>query len=590
MDAANGAFTADDNVDPVQRQGTGSTTTAIGEASVLAAEGGLDGKLAQVEESEETPLLGDNGSPRRRREGVEGGRNERDGLPWYKRPSVSFTRLREVACIELNQIYWLLGPFVLSAVAFGGIIVPKVNLILSLICREYFADRRLSDPDFTFLPIDFNEDNPQCRIPEVQARVSMFTLYGGLISGILSAIIAPKLGALSDRYGRKKIMLITTSGMLTGEIITIFAAEYPETFPVNFILLGYVFDGLCGSFIAAMALSHSYASDCTPPNRRNVVFAYFHGCLFTGIALGPLFAGYVVKWTGRIVSMFYVALGCHLFFIFFLLVVIPESLSKSRQLHAREKHRLSVEATGPAADWINQARSFNLFAPLKVLYPTGPGTSHAVRRNLLLLASVDTIIFGVAMGAMSCVILYVNYQFEWDTYYQSIFMSVVNICRVIILVVVLPGLTRIFRGPTPKPDSPEAARQNEGTDRFELMVIRAAIAFDALGFLGYTLARKGEVFMFAGAVTSFGGMGSPTLQAALTKHVRPDQIGQLLGAMGLLHAFAKVISPTVFNSIYAATVGKFTQTVFVILTAMFGIAELVAWFVRPGGEFLYFPS
>lgn len=87
MDAADGAFTADDNVDPIQRQE--SESTVIGEASVLAAEGGLDGKFAQVEESEETPLLGDNGSPRRRSEGPAAITSEWEGLPWYKRPSVS---------------------------------------------------------------------------------------------------------------------------------------------------------------------------------------------------------------------------------------------------------------------------------------------------------------------------------------------------------------------------------------------------------------------------------------------------------------------------------------------------------------------
>ena len=410
----------------------------------------------------------------------------------------------------------------------------------------------------------------------------MFTLYAGLISGILSAIIAPKLGALSDRYGRKKILLITTSGLLIGEVITIVVANFPDTFPVNFILLGYVFDGLSGSFIASMALSHSYAADCTIPNKRNVVFGYFHGCLFTGLAVGPLLAGYVVKQTGKVVSMFYIALGCHIFFLLFLLLVIPESLSKARQYAAREKYRLDTEAMGPAAEWIKQARSFNLFAPLKVLYPTGPGSNPAVRRNMLLLATVDTIIFGVAMGAMSVVILYLNYQFEWDTYYQSIFMSVVSVCRVFTLVIILPGLTRIFRATSNT--EPDLRRQHEGTDRFELMIIRAAILFDMLGFFGYILSRKGELFVFSGAVAAIGGMGSPTLQAALTKHVRPDQVGQLLGAMGLLHAFAKVVSPTIFNSIYAATVGKLTQTVFVILTAMFGVAEVIAWFVRPGGK------
>ncbi|KAK3044359.1 hypothetical protein LTS18_001484, partial [Coniosporium uncinatum] len=78
-----------------------------------------------------------------------------------------------------------------------------------------------------------------------------------------------------------------------------------------------------------------------------------------------------------------------------------------------------------------------------------------------------------------------------------------------------------------------------------------------------------------------GGIGSPTLQSALTKHVPPDKTGQLLGASGLLHALARVVSPTIFNGIYSATVGKFTQTVFVCLTVTFGAAFVVSWMVKP---------
>ncbi|KAK3064097.1 hypothetical protein LTR53_018626, partial [Teratosphaeriaceae sp. CCFEE 6253] len=50
---------------------------------------------------------------------------------------------------------------------------------------------------------------------------------------------------------------------------------------------------------------------------------------------------------------------------------------------------------------------------------------------------------------------------------------------------------------------------------------------------------------------------------------------------GLLHALARVVAPTVFNAIYSATVGKFTQTVFVCLTATFGLAFVISWFIRP---------
>lgn len=55
----------------------------------------------------------------------------------------------------------MLPPFLLSTLAFGGIIVPKLNLILNLICREYIADRSADDPDFTMMPVVFGESNPQ---------------------------------------------------------------------------------------------------------------------------------------------------------------------------------------------------------------------------------------------------------------------------------------------------------------------------------------------------------------------------------------------------------------------------------------------
>ncbi|KAF2434492.1 MFS general substrate transporter [Tothia fuscella] len=557
----NGGFAAQDSIDTAQRRKQDSKKQ--GEDTMLIAEGGVDNHSTR--EVEETPLLrapGDEDDSEDAEFSRKPSYYDWDHLPWWKRPSP----------------YWLLGPFVLSALAFGGIMVPKINLIMSLICREYYADKSLHDPGLIFAPIDLGKLNPMCRTPEVQKRVAEFTMQGGLISGILAAIIAPKLGALSDRYGRKPIMCITNFGMFTGEIITIIAATYPETFHVNWMLLGYFFDGLCGSFIASMAMSHSYATDSSPPDRRNVVFGYFHGALFTGIAIGPALAGYIIQATGSVITMFYIALACHIFFILFLVLVIPESLSKSRQHLAREKYAVMIEARGPTSDWIQQIWAFNLFEPLKILFPTGVNSSPAIRRNLMLLASVDMIIFGVAMGAMTVVIIYSNFVFAWSTFEQSIFMSVINSCRVLCLLIILPGVTRLYRGK----GGNRRAQPQTGTDTFELTIIRIGIMFDMLGFLGYTLSRQSGWFMASGAIASIGGMASPTLQAALTKHVPPSQVGQLLGAMGLLHAFARIIAPTVFNAIYIATVGSFPQTCFVILTVMFGLAWTVSWFVKPG--------
>lgn len=471
----------------------------------------------------------------------------------------------------------MLGPFFLMTLAFGGIIAPKLNLLLNLICREYISEQQSLDPGFTMIPVLFDgSDNEQCRIPEVQARVARFTLYGNLIAGLLSAITSPKLGALSDRYGRTKMLMITSMGTIAGDIITVCAATNPETFPVNWILLGFALDGICGSFIAAMAIANAYASDCTPPALRNVAFGYFHACLFTGIALGPILAAFIIKVTESNVSVFYVALGVHAFFILFLAFVVPESLSKRRQRAAKEKHNEQKALAGPSSDFINQIRAINLFEPLKILWPTGEGSFPALRRNLVFLAAVDTILFGVAMGSMTVIIIYTNYEFGWGTYQSSIFMSVVNCCRTLGLIVVLPTITRLVRG-----KNAAAKLKSSGTDNFELAIIRTAVFFDTLGYLGYALARTGPLMILSGAIASIGGIGSPTLQAALTKHVPSDRTGQLLGASGLLHALARVVAPTIFNAIYAATVGKFTQTVFVCLTCTFGVAFILSWFVRP---------
>lgn len=493
--------------------------------------------------------------------------------------------------------------------------VPKLNLIITLICQEYLPERAALDPNYQLMPVVFGEDNPQCQIPEVQALAARFTLYGSLIAGILAAVTSPKLGALSDRYGRRKIMAFTGLGTMVAEIVTIVVATFPATFSYRWLLVGFFFEGICGSFIAGMAITNAYVADCTEPSRRAVNFAYIHGCLFTGIAVGPIAAGYVVKATGQLLTIFYIALGAHVFFISFIMLVIPESLTKERQLTARQKSEFvgSGEAApetwsasmrrSPFTGWFSNStggeltnsetwtwsfifhrmsRGGGFFAPLSVFWPSGPGSSAAVRRNLVFLAAVDTTMFGVAMGSMTIVLLYSEYMFGWGNFESSRFLSIVNTSRVFALLVILPIITRLVRGPRSK-----YTPRSSGSDELDLALIRTAIAFDLLGYVGFAASQSGNMLIASGAVASIGGIGSPTLQSALTKHVPPEHTGQLLGAVGLLHSLARVVAPTVFNLIYAATVVKGApQTVFICLAGTFGIAFLLSWFIRPHGKFI----
>ena len=431
----------------------------------------------------------------------------------------------------------------------------------------------------TIAPVVFGKDNPQCRIPEVQARVARFTLYMSLIAGILSAIVSPKLGVLSDRYGRKPVITFTTVGFLVTEIVTILVGTYPDILSVNWFLAAAIIEGLSGSFICTLAICHSYATDCTPPQERHVAFGRFHGCLFTGIALGPVLAGYLIKWTGNILSVFYAAIAALLIFVLFLIICIPESLSKERQQMAQDKIDSERNTADNTSSWIRRVRQLNVFEPLKVLYPRGQAVNKSARRNLLLLALIDFCCFGVAMGSMTVVIIYSNYQFGWGSIESSMFLSVVNSSRVFCLVVVLPLISKAFRGQ----DLP-SSRQRHGSDPLDLNLIRFSILIDAFGYIGYAMSQSGPAFVFSGVLASIGGISSPTLQSSLTKHVPPDQTGQLLGATGLLHAVARVLGPLVFNGIYSLTVASLPQTVFICLAATFGLAHLLSWFLVVGGE------
>lgn len=355
---------------------------------MYAATGGIE-PWANDRSNEQEPLLVDRrASDCTKSDGTKhkdddwDGMADFEGFPWYRRPSP----------------LWVLIPFGLLAISFGGLIAPRVELILNLTCREYFADMSKSDPTLPTIPVLFDGTrNEQCRIAPVQSRASQFNLYGNLIAGLLSAVTSPKIGSLSDRYGRTKFIALTSLGSLTSEVMFILAAKHPDTFNMNWILFGFALDGLCGSFTTAFSIVHAYTSDCIAPAGRSVAFAMFHGCLFTGLAVGPLIASLITRGTGSPVAPFYVVLAVHATFMLFVGLIVPESLSRPRQERAKTARKRAQQSL-PTSDWIDHFRSINLLEPLQILWPTGPGTSHALRMNLSILAAIDFVMFSIAMG------------------------------------------------------------------------------------------------------------------------------------------------------------------------------------------------
>lgn len=483
-------------------------------------------------------------------------------------------------------------------------------------CQRYFAEKSLEDEHFVFTPVVLGGDNRQCNIPEVQQNVATFTLLLSVIVGIMSAYTAPKIGSLSDRYGRKRMLALTSVGGVLGELVTIFAAKFPDVVHYRWLLLGVFFDGLSGSFTAGSVLSNSYTSDCTSPSKRGVAIGYLHSCLFGGLAFGPLIAAYFIKWTGSIVSLFYVTVSCHVVFIICVALIIPESVSKRRQVLAREKYRMDTEernertrvwattylassqgatnffwsffATPKYANLLASIRSANPFEPLKVLMPKGAENAR-VRRNLVLLAIMDMTILGAAMSSGQVTLLYSEYMFGWGNFETSKFISLISLIRVLVLLLIFPTINYIFRvlpAKRRRRESGSIMESNSGADDLDVWILRIAILSDVLGVSGYIFARSAPLFVLSGVITAFGGLASATTQSMVSKHVPAERVGSILGAIGLLHALSRIIGPVLLNGLYAATVKTFPQAVFVAITALFIGVFILSIMVRPYGKFL----
>lgn len=468
---------------------------------------------------------------------------------------------------ETPSVYWLLPPFMLYCLAMGAVSVPKLNVILNLICQQYGLENGSSI-------LKIGDDNKECQNAKVHALLAKFMLYAHLLSGTLCAFSSPRLGALSDRYGRTRILAITACGMLLGDVITITAASFPRTISFWWILLEFGFGGLAGSFIATMAVIQSYAADCTTPAKRSAVFGYLHGCMFIGIAVGPFLGGIVVKVTDNVLSIFYVALLCHLAFILSVLFLIPESLSHDHQIAAREKRKLNHRHDKPS-QWLSFANVRSFFLPLQILLPPSAEANKTTRKNLILLSACDMVVFGVTLGAVGVVVMYSEFTFKWGNFESSLFVSVANSCRVLMLVVVLPAMFYLYS---------KHHNVKHRSDGFDIAIIRASILFDVVGYVGYALAPVGALFTFSGVIASVGGIASPTLQSALTNHVSEDRTGELMGAVSFLHALSRVVMPAVLNLIYGRTVGTASGAVFWVLVGVFGAAGIAAWGIKPRDE------
>jgi MFS transporter, DHA1 family, tetracycline resistance protein len=326
------------------------------------------------------------------------------------------------------------------------------------------------------------------------ARASDVVGYFGLAWATMQFIFSPILGAWSDRFGRRPVILISCFGL---SIDYIFMALAPS---LGLLLVGRIISGITTSNVST---AFAYITDVTPPEKRARQFGLISAAFGAGFVIGPAFGGYLGNmnlrfpfWAAAILS-----LGNALYGYF----ILPASLPPERRAKSA---------------W-------------HMANPLGSLTLLRSHPELAGLSVVVTLYYLAHNSLPSMWALYTEYRYAWNRRDVGLSLAVVGVCASLIS----GGLV----GPFVK--------------RFgERRSVLFGLFCGTLGFLGFALAARGWVLYAVIPFIALWGIAAPAVQSLMSRRVDPSSQGKLQGAINSLRAITGMAGPVLFTQIFALSI------------------------------------
>lgn len=349
-------------------------------------------------------------------------------------------------------------------------------------------------------------------------------VYGvfGTVWALMQFLCSPLLGALSDRYGRRPVILISCFGLGLDYIVMALAPT------LAWLFLGRVISGITAANIST---AFAYIADITEPEQRAGRFGMVGAAFGLGFVLGPALGGILGDVDPRL--PFWVAASMGLLNAAYGLFVLPESLPPERRMKFSWKRANPVGA-------------------LKLL------RSH---HELFGLAGTTFLLQLAHVVLPSTAVLYMGYRYGWDATAVGLTLAGVGVCAMI----VQGGLVR-----------PLVARFGERR------MLAAGLACGSLGFLIYGFAPSGVWFLAGIPVMAFWGLANPSAQGLMTRRVSPSEQGALQGANASIMGIAGLLGPGLFTQSFARSIGPAATahvpgTPFFLAALMLGAALAMGW-------------
>jgi MFS transporter, DHA1 family, tetracycline resistance protein len=310
--------------------------------------------------------------------------------------------------------------------------------------------------------------------------------------GAMQFLIGPVLGMLSDRYGRRPVLLISIFGLFVDFLFMAFAPN------LAWLYVGRILNGMTAS---SFSTANAYVADITPPDRRARNFGMMGSAFGFGFVIGPSLGGVLGEISLRLPFM--VAAGLCLANWIYGLLVLPESLPRERRT--------------ASMNW----RRANPLGALAFLREHG---------ELLGLAGVG-FLFQLAQVVLPTIfVLYTGYRYGWTPAILGFtFMASGAAMIAVQMFLVGPVVKRIG----------------------ERGAVLLGSGIGAIGFVIYGLAPSGLIYLMAIPVFAAMGFLQPGLLGLMSRRVGPQNQGQLQGANQSLQGIASILGPPLFGLTFA---------------------------------------
>jgi MFS transporter, DHA1 family, tetracycline resistance protein len=341
------------------------------------------------------------------------------------------------------------------------------------------------------------------------------------VFAVMQFAAAPVQGALSDRFGRRPVILASNIGLGLDYLIMAVAPN-----------VGWLFAGRLISGVAAGSgpAAYAYLADVTPPERRAANFGLMMAAQAVGAALGPAVGGGLAAidlrapfWAAAALSLANAAYG---------LLVLPESLPRER------RSALSLGHLNPlgALIWLVRAHP-----------------------NLMLMVVTAFLLSLASQGANNVVVLYAGYRYRWGPPEIGVLLTVFAVLSL----GVQGGLVSFA-----------AKRFGERGSMI------GGLALNVAGLAAFGLAPNGLTFSLAVPLMALGSIAAPMMGAIFSNAVSDEGQGRLQGAWSSVNSLMGMAAPLLFSSlIFARSLAlgpAWSGAAFFVAAAMIAVALVLA--------------